>query len=103
MPTVARLAGAQLPHERRIDGRDIWPLLSTPGAPSPHEAFFFYWGGGLEAVRRGQWKLHLPHPYTAIATPRTSGGARGTLTRATLPRSLFDLDADPGWERPAGR
>ena len=46
-PTVARLTGAKLP-EHPIDGKDIWPLVSAqPGAKSPHEAYFFYWGREL--------------------------------------------------------
>jgi len=58
LPTFARLAGAQVPSDRVIDGRDIWPLMAgQPGAKSPHEAFFYYRGTNLEAVRSGKWKL----------------------------------------------
>ncbi len=60
-PTFARLAGAPLPDDRVIDGRDIGPLLfGEPGAKSPHEAFFSHGNfGELTAVRWGKWKLHL--------------------------------------------
>ena len=55
------LAGTQLPTDRIIDGRDIWPLMSgQPGSKSPHEAFYFYRGEQLQAVRAGKWKLYLP-------------------------------------------
>jgi len=58
LPTFAQLAGAKLPADRAIDGKDIWPLMSgTPGAKSPHKAFFYYRGSKLEAVRSGKWKL----------------------------------------------
>jgi arylsulfatase A len=58
LPTFAKLAGGQVPAERVIDGKDIWPLMSgIPGAKSPHEAFFYYRGNNLEAVRSGRWKL----------------------------------------------
>jgi arylsulfatase A-like enzyme len=58
LPTFARLAGAELPSGRTIDGRDIWPLMSgQPGARSPHEAYYFYRGADLQAVRSGRWKL----------------------------------------------
>lgn len=83
LPTFARLAGATLPSDRVIDGKDIWPVLQ--GAKSPHEAFYYFTGARageeapLRAVRSGQWKLHL----------RTDGGpARGLV--------LYDLQADPG-------
>ncbi|NIP26506.1 MAG: sulfatase-like hydrolase/transferase [Phycisphaerae bacterium] len=58
LPTLARLAGAEVPADRVIDGKDIWPLmLGKPGAKSPHKAYFYYKGKNLEAVRGGKWKL----------------------------------------------
>lgn len=57
LPTFARLAGAEVPQDRIIDGRDIWPVLSD-GASSPHQAFFYHGGNQLKAVRSGKWKLH---------------------------------------------
>jgi arylsulfatase A len=58
LPTLARLAGAEVPADRVIDGKDIWPLISgKPRAKSPHKAYFYYKGKNLEAVRVGKWKL----------------------------------------------
>ena len=57
LPTFAKLAGAELPADRLIDGKDIWPTLTTD-APTPHEAFFYHSGNKLNAVRSGDWKLH---------------------------------------------
>ena len=58
LPTIARLAGGQVPTDRIIDGEDIWPLMAgEPGAKSPHDAYFYYRGNKLEAIRSGQWKL----------------------------------------------
>ena len=72
LPTFARLADVELPADRVIDGKDIWPLMAgKPGAKSPHEAFFYYRGNNLEAVRSGRWKL-----------------------RRTKKPELYDLDAD---------
>ncbi|VGO13214.1 Arylsulfatase [Pontiella desulfatans] len=62
LPTFAGLAGADVPHDRVIDGRDIWPVL-TEGAESPHEAFFYYDVNTLQAVRSGKWKLRLGKLY----------------------------------------
>jgi len=60
MPTLAALAGSSAPTDRIIDGKDIRDLVTgKPGAQSPHEAFFYYWGDSLEAVRSGRWKLHV--------------------------------------------
>ena len=56
-PTVCRLAGAPVPQDRTIDGRDIWNVL-TSGAPSPHE--YVAWSMGPQlAIRKGEWKLVL--------------------------------------------
>ncbi len=58
LPTFAVLAGAEIPTDRVIDGKDIWPVLVN-GEPSPHEAFFYHQHGNLKAVRSGEWKLHV--------------------------------------------
>ncbi len=60
LPTLAKLAGAAAPSDRIIDGRDIWPLMSgTKGAKTPHDAYYYYRGTTLQAVRSGKWKLRL--------------------------------------------
>jgi len=61
-PTFAKLAGASLPADRTIDGRDILPLMTEAGAKSPHEAVFAMSGGRLHIVRSGKWKLHVRAP-----------------------------------------
>ncbi len=60
LPTFAALAGAAVPDDRIIDGKDVRPLLEgREGASSPHEAFFYYLADQLNAVRSGPWKLHV--------------------------------------------
>lgn len=97
LPTVAHLIGAPLP-KHKIDGKNIWPLISgQEGAKSPHEAYFFYYGDQLQAMRMGRWKLHFPHNYRSL-----NGGVGGTGGRPTayeqnrIELSLFDLQLDPG-------
>lgn len=87
LPTFARLAGAKLPEDRVIDGKDVAPILTgQPGAASPHDAFFYYQVEQLQAVRSGKWKLHLP------LTVKRGLGSAGTPS----PTQLFDLSTDPG-------
>lgn len=57
LPTFGKLAGAKIPDERTIDGKDVWPVLAGE-ADSPHEMFFYHGGDVLKAVRSGPWKLH---------------------------------------------
>jgi arylsulfatase A len=59
LPTFVKLAGGAVPADRAIDGKDIWPILSGRSKESPHEAFYYFNGNKLEAVRCGPWKLDL--------------------------------------------
>jgi arylsulfatase A-like enzyme len=97
LPTVAKLAGAELP-KHAIDGLDIWPLLAgTPGAKCPHEALYFYWYHHLQAVRSGRWKLHFAHAYDTLGdTPPGKDGLPAKYTEVTTPLALFDLEKDVG-------
>lgn len=96
LPNVVLIFAQQPRNERPIDGRDIRPLISAePGAASPHQALFFYWGHELQAVRSGKWKLHLPHNYPRPAPPG-SDGQPGPTKVMNIELSLYDLEQDPG-------
>lgn len=96
LPTIARLTGAVLP-ELPIDGHDIRPLLEgRPDATSPHEAFYYYWGYRLEAVRSGSWKLHFPHDYRSLVGPGGKAGRPVEYKQAKIGRALFNLKTDVG-------
>jgi arylsulfatase A len=86
LPTLANLAGAKLPDDRKLDGVDQWPVLAgTMDRPGPREQFYYFRRLELEAVRCGAWKLHL-----ALA-----GGGAGQ--KKTPPRpQLFHLIDDIG-------
>ncbi len=78
MPTLAGVAGAEVPSDRTIDGHDIAPLMfGETDAQTQHEAFFYYKQNSLEAVRSGKWKLHVRKAEEEI-------------------NELYDLDADVG-------
>lgn len=56
LPTLAKLADAKL-SDRKIDGLDIWPLMSgDDGAKSPHDTYCLMHGPGT--VRSGKWKFY---------------------------------------------
>ncbi|MEC9157468.1 MAG: sulfatase [Planctomycetota bacterium] len=101
LPTIAELTGSEA-HlgSRVIDGRSLLPLLrDEPGASSPHEALFFWYGNGsLEAMRSGRWKLHFPHGYRSMEG--RAPGNNGIPGRYDYGRriglELFDLESDPG-------
>jgi len=97
LPTIAHLIGAKLP-DHTIDGKNIWPLVAgEPNAKSPHEAYFFYYGRQLQAVRMGKWKLHFPHKYRTLAgRPGGTGGTPVSYQQAEIGLALFDLENDIG-------
>jgi len=99
LPTFAKLIGAKLPRHP-IDGKDIWPLISgQPGAKSPHQAYYFYYGRQLQAMRMGPWKLHFPHGYRTLGGREGgSGGTPVAYQQAKIGLSLFNLQDDIGEE-----
>jgi arylsulfatase A len=56
--TAAKLAGAEIPADRAIDGQDITPLLFGTGKVE-REVFCYYRGQRLYAARLGVWKAHF--------------------------------------------
>ena len=96
LPTVAKLIGAPLP-AHKIDGKDILPLMTgVPGATSPHDAFYCYYGGGqLQAVRNERYKLVFPHTYRTLnGHPGGTGGIPIGYKQSKAKLSLFDLNED---------
>jgi arylsulfatase A-like enzyme len=101
LPTIAKLAGAELP-KTKIDGLDVWPIIARqPGAKNPHAAYWFYYEvNSLQAVTTadGQWKLQLPHTYVTLAG--RPGGTNGLSVpysqRKIEKEELYDLVHDIG-------
>ncbi len=84
--------------DRPIDGLDIRPLLfGDTSVKTPHEAFYFYWGNQLQAVRVGDWKLHFPHEYQSIeGRPLATGGKPVGYTKKQTGLALYNLRNDIG-------
>ncbi|KAM7328972.1 hypothetical protein ACRRTK_010585 [Alexandromys fortis] len=110
-PTVLALAGAELPADRIIDGRDLMPLLRGTRMRSEHEFLFHYCNAYLNAVRwqprdagSALWKVFY---FTPNFDPGTNGCFSSHvclcfgkhITRHDPPL-LFDLTRDPGEHRP---
>lgn len=88
-PTLISLAGGQLPDDRPIDGKDIFPLL-TGSNTSPHEALFLFNRDRIAGVRSGQWKLVVETRYRATLNSFEHSSYYGP------DGLLFDLRNDPG-------
>lgn len=84
LPTLAGLAGASVPSDRAIDGRDILPVLKG-SKESPHEVLFFFDGNDLVGARDERFRLTLRTFYRTFNVP---------FEQFATPL-LFDLDTDP--------
>lgn len=99
LPTVAKLIGAE-PPERKIDGKDIFPLLQcAPDADMVHDAYFHYYATNeLQAVRTRSWKLVLPHTYrTMDGQPAGKDGTPGRYKQVKVEKpELYHVSQDRG-------
>jgi arylsulfatase A len=77
LPTIARLAGGEIPTDRTIDGCDCSGLFLDEEASSPREEFYYYSRDTLCAVRHDRWKLHVNRNRENVC-------------------ELYDLTDDPG-------
>lgn len=121
--TLASLVGAPLP-TKGYDGLDLRPLLLGEVGTKGRDTFWYYSTDELQAVRQGDWKLHVPHEHlTLAAEPGVGGkpsnfgkfhpGATGTITNSGLSgiasrhgykfgrigTALYNLKEDPGETR----
>ena len=95
LPTIATLTGAKIPNDRIIDGRNILPLLKNePDAKSPHDAFFYYHGTELHAVRSGPWKFRVSLPLRHEDIYRQFENSTTMMSEA-----LYHLPTDPGEQK----
>ncbi|MEJ6567760.1 MAG: sulfatase-like hydrolase/transferase, partial [Akkermansiaceae bacterium] len=91
LPTFAKLAQAELPSDRTLDGKDASEFLLGKTESSPRDDYFYYTGCLLTGVRVDQWKLVIPRS----AKPEGTGWW-GRLIEEIKETQLYNLDSDPG-------
>lgn len=97
-PMIAYICDAPLPPQK-IDGVNIWPLISGATDISPRRYFLYYYdSNSLKAVRNERWKLVFPHQYNSYENQKPgTGGLPGTTSTKTVKETeLYDLRRDPG-------
>lgn len=82
--TSLKLAGAEAPKDRDMDGLDLSETLLS-GKPSPRKTMMYYRGQQLFAIRKGPWKMHL-QTQAAYGQPKPEKHD---------PPLLFHLEIDP--------
>lgn len=97
LPTLADYCGAKLP-ENKIDGVNIRGLLAGDADASPRDVLVYYYHvNSLEGVRKGPWKLVLPHrSQTYMTYAPGHGGYPGGYAEADVSLALYNLATDPG-------
>lgn len=86
-PTFCRLAGAEIPQDRSIDGKDLSAVLFENGYREGDE-FIYYMGADQRAFQQDGWKIKRP-----FAGFHGAPWMRGVPAHDTL---LFNLRTDPG-------
>jgi arylsulfatase A len=95
LPTLADIASTQAPTDRIIDGKDIRDLMcAKPQAKTPHDAFYYYNGNRLAAVRSGQWKYKVK---TTLQEETEYG--KYEHPQSAIPPRLFNLTYDIGEQK----
>ncbi|MDA0684210.1 MAG: sulfatase [Bacteroidetes bacterium] len=97
LPTVLELAGIE--GRDRFDGASLASALTGKSELDANRPLFFYRSGQLRSMRKGKWKLHVPHTYTSILEEYGGspgeGGHPGAYGPAIIGIALYDLEADP--------
>jgi arylsulfatase A-like enzyme len=97
LPTLCSIAGASLP-EKRIDGVNILSLMEGDFDSNPRNVFYYYYRrNSLENVRKGQWKLVLPHTFRSYEGKLPGNdGWPGEYSSGKTGYALYDMRRDPG-------
>jgi arylsulfatase len=97
LPTLAGITNGEL-SENKIDGLDISPLFKGDFQSEPRENILFYHGkNNLNAVRKGNWKLVLPHTYRSYHAKPGNDGYGGRRIRTVIENpELYNMMRDPG-------
>jgi len=83
-PTLATIAGGEVPTDRVIDGIDVTDFFVGESQNSGRDGFIVYMGNDVFGVKWQNWKLHF----------KEQRGWNGVLREYTMPR-VYNLMNDP--------
>ena len=97
MPTFANITKSKL-SQNKIDGKDIWPLLSGEVNQTPHkELYFYYRVNELHSIRMNDWKIQFSRTYRSLNG--REGGKNGIPVKYDMNviehNELYNLKDDP--------
>lgn len=91
-PTLAAIAGADVPADVELDGRSLVPLIDNPAAAWPDRELFFHVGRWNKKGAPGRWGAGNTDPDAAKYVGFAVRNQRWRL----VGKELYDIDADPG-------
>jgi arylsulfatase A-like enzyme len=97
LPTIAAVCDVKLP-KNRIDGVNMLPILRGDMSNQPRKYFYYYYNrNDLQAVRRDNWKLILPHKGRSYLgrLPGENGFPGPAPEDVSHVQALYDLRRDP--------
>ena len=97
LPTIAAICDVKLP-KNRIDGVNMLPILRGDMDNQPRKYFYYYYRrNDLQAVRRDNWKLVLPHKGRSYIgqLPGNDGFPGPSPENFEYLQGLYDLRRDP--------
>ena len=97
LPTFASITNGKL-SDNKIDGVDITSLWKGDLEASPRETILYYFGkNNLNGVRKGNWKLVLPHTYSSYNAKPGNDGHGGKKIKTVVEKpELYNMMRDPG-------
>jgi arylsulfatase len=97
LPTFASITNGKL-SDNKIDGVDITSLWKGDLEASPRETILYYFGkNNLNGVRKGNWKLVLPHTYSSYNAQPGNDGHGGKKIKTVVEKpELYNMMRDPG-------
>jgi len=94
VPTIVEACAVAKP-KLAIDGQSFLAVLKGE-AKGVREVFAYFYGDKLEAVRKGKWKLHLPHGYRSYENmiPADHDGSPAQTHQGKIEFALYNLETD---------
>lgn len=92
-PTLSEIIGIEMPKDRKYDGISVLPFLKGEvDSIYRDDTFYYYNSENLQAVSRGNWKMHLPRTEKQMPWWDTN---KSEYTGISEP-VLYDLSKDIG-------
>jgi arylsulfatase len=97
LPSLAEIVGGEL-SSNKIDGISVVELWKGNFNAEPRKDILFYYGrNNLNGVRKGNWKLVLPHTWSSYNTEPGKDGYGGKRIKMVVESpQLYNMMRDPG-------